>query len=141
MSDAELFNCILQPGFSTAAAVTNLSGRGVGMDVVKRAIDALRGTIEIKSEPGQGTTITLKLPLTLAIIDGLLVKMADERYIVPLSAVEECVELTRAEDQRMPIGLTQTHTRCGGSSQKIACVSAKPYHSAIYPLWVSALTR
>ena len=100
VSDTELFGCIFQPGFSTAAAVTSLSGRGVGMDVVKRAIDGLRGTIEVSSEPGQGTAITLKLPLTLAIIDGLLVKMAEERYIVPLSAVEECVELTRAEDRR-----------------------------------------
>ena len=100
VSDGELFGCIFQPGFSTAAAVTNLSGRGVGMDVVKRAIDGLRGTIEVTSEPGQGTAITLKLPLTLAIIDGLLVRLGDERYIVPLSAVEECVELTRQEDQR-----------------------------------------
>jgi len=100
VTDTELFGCIFLPGFSTAAAVTNLSGRGVGMDVVKKAIDGLRGTIEVESKPGQGTAITLKLPLTLAIIDGLLVRMADERYIVPLSAVEECVELTRAEDER-----------------------------------------
>ncbi len=100
VSDAELFGCIFQPGFSTASEVTSLSGRGVGMDVVKRAIVTLRGTIEVTSEPGKGTAITLKLPLTLAIIDGLLVKMANERYIVPLSAVEECVELTRKDDNR-----------------------------------------
>ncbi len=100
VTDTELFGCIFLPGFSTAAEVTSLSGRGVGMDVVKRAIDNLRGSIEVGSEPGQGTAITLKLPLTLAIIDGLLVKMADERYIVPLSAVEECVELTRKDDNR-----------------------------------------
>ncbi|MEI6986382.1 MAG: chemotaxis protein CheA [Rhodospirillaceae bacterium] len=100
VADSELLGCIFQPGFSTAAAVTSLSGRGVGMDVVKRAIDALRGSIEVTSEPGHGTSIILKLPLTLAIIDGLLVQMADERYIVPLSAVEECVELTRQEDNR-----------------------------------------
>ncbi len=100
ITDAELFGCIFLPGFSTAATVTSISGRGVGMDVVKRAIDGLRGTIEVSSEPGKGTAITLKLPLTLAIIDGLLVKMADERYIVPLSAVEECVELTSKEDHR-----------------------------------------
>jgi two-component system chemotaxis sensor kinase CheA len=100
VTDAELFGCIFLPGFSTAATVTSISGRGVGMDVVKRAIDGLRGTIEVASQPGQGTAITLKLPLTLAIIDGLLVRIGDERYIVPLSAVEECVELTRAEDQR-----------------------------------------
>ena len=100
VTDSQLFGCIFLPGFSTAATVTNLSGRGVGMDVVKRAIDGLRGSIEVCSEPGQGSAVTLKLPLTLAIIDGLLVRMEDERYIVPLSAVEECVELTRAEDHR-----------------------------------------
>ncbi len=100
VGDAELFACIFQAGFSTAAAVTNVSGRGVGMDVVKRTIDGLRGTIEVTSAIGEGTAITLKLPLTLAIIDGLLVRVGDERYVVPLSAVEECVELTRLEDSR-----------------------------------------
>jgi len=99
LSEAELFGLIFQPGFSTAAAVTSVSGRGVGLDVVKRTIDGLRGSIEVTSRPSQGSTITLKLPLTLAIIDGLLVRMADERYVVPLSAVEECVELTRREDE------------------------------------------
>ena len=100
VSDAELFGCIFQAGFSTAAAVTSVSGRGVGMDVVKRTIDGLRGSIEVASTLGQGTAITLKLPLTLAIIDGLLVRVGDERYVVPLSSVEECVELTRLEDIR-----------------------------------------
>lgn len=100
VSEAELFSCTFLPGFSTAAIVTNTSGRGVGMDVVKRAIDGLRGTIEITSTAGQGTVITLKLPLTLAIIDGLLVQIGDERYVVPLAAVEECVELTRQENER-----------------------------------------
>ena len=100
VTESELFGCIFLPGFSTAAAVTNISGRGVGMDVVKKAIDGLRGTIDVSSEAGRGTAITLKLPLTLAIIDGLLVRLGDERYIVPLSAIEECVELTRAEDER-----------------------------------------
>ncbi|PKU25002.1 chemotaxis protein CheA [Telmatospirillum siberiense] len=100
ISDSELFQLILHPGFSTAAAVTNLSGRGVGMDVVKRAIDSLRGTIDIASTPGAGTVITLGLPLTLAIIDGLLVRVGAGRYVIPLSAVEECVELSQEEDQR-----------------------------------------
>lgn len=99
-TDADLFGFIFHPGFSTAAAVTSVSGRGVGMDVVKRTIDGLRGTIEVASTVGQGTRITLKLPLTLAIIDGLLVRVGTERYVVPLSAVEECVELTREEDRR-----------------------------------------
>ncbi len=100
VADTELFACIFQAGFSTAAAVTSVSGRGVGMDVVKRTIDGLRGSIEVVSALGQGTAITLKLPLTLAIIDGLLVRVGEERYVVPLSAVEECVELTRLEDIR-----------------------------------------
>jgi two-component system chemotaxis sensor kinase CheA len=100
LSDSELFQLIFQPGFSTAQQVTNLSGRGVGMDVVKRTIDALRGNIDIASSPGQGTTITLRLPLTLAIIDGLLVRVGTGRYVIPLSAVEECVELPPVEEQR-----------------------------------------
>jgi two-component system chemotaxis sensor kinase CheA len=85
------------PGFSTAKTVTNVSGRGVGLDVVKRAIDVLRGTVEIASERGIGTTITLRLPLTLAIIDGFLTKVGAEHYIFPLAIVEECVELTRQQ--------------------------------------------
>ncbi len=100
LSDAELFQLIFQPGFSTAKEVTNLSGRGVGMDVVKKTVEGLRGTIDIASAPGQGTTITLRLPLTLAIIDGLLVRVGMGRYVIPLSAVEECVELPPAEEQR-----------------------------------------
>ncbi len=95
ISDSELCGLVFTPGFSTAKEVTNVSGRGVGLDVVKRAIDGLRGTIEISNRKGGGTTFTLKLPLTLAIIDGFLTKIDDEHYIFPLSLVEECVELTR----------------------------------------------
>jgi two-component system chemotaxis sensor kinase CheA len=95
-----LFAVIFEPGFSTAAQVTSLSGRGVGMDVVKRALEALRGKIEIASTPGQGTDLTLRLPLTLAIIDGLLVRVGHGRYVLPLSAVEECVELSAEHDAR-----------------------------------------
>jgi two-component system chemotaxis sensor kinase CheA len=100
LSDSELFQVIFQPGFSTAKQVTNLSGRGVGMDVVKRTLDALRGAIDITSTPGAGTEITLRLPLTLAIIDGLLVRVGQGRYVIPLSAVEECVELPPEEEMR-----------------------------------------
>ncbi len=95
LSEKDIFNLIFLPGFSTAKAVTSVSGRGVGMDVVKRAIDSLRGSIDIASKKGFGTTITIKLPLTLAIIDGLQVNVADEYYVIPLSLVEECVELAR----------------------------------------------
>ncbi len=93
MTDKEIFGLILMPGFSTAQAVTNLSGRGVGMDVVKREIEALRGKVDISSKLGSGTTIQLSLPLTLAIIDGLLVDVAGDKYVVPVSAVEECLEM------------------------------------------------
>ncbi|HEV7719274.1 MAG TPA: chemotaxis protein CheA [Arsenicitalea sp.] len=93
ISEQELFQMIFAPGFSTAKEVTALSGRGVGMDVVKRTIDGLRGNIELSTVPGNGTTATLRLPLTLAIIDGMLVRVGNGRYTIPLSAVEECVEL------------------------------------------------
>jgi two-component system chemotaxis sensor kinase CheA len=97
LQDRDLLSLIFAPGFSTAKTVSSVSGRGVGMDVVKRNVEALQGTIEIESKEGEGTRISLKLPLTLAIIDGLLVKVHDSYYVVPLASVEECVELT-AED-------------------------------------------
>lgn len=100
ISDSDLYQMIFAPGFSTAREVTNVSGRGVGMDVVKRTIEALRGTIELDSAPGRGSVVTLRLPLTLAIIDGLLVRVGRGRYVIPLSAVEECVELGVEEDAR-----------------------------------------
>lgn len=98
--DKELFGLIMSPGFSTAKEITNVSGRGVGMDVVKKSIEALRGSIVIDSQRGAGTTITIKLPLTLAIIEGLLVTIDRDYFVVPLSVVTECVELTRADLDR-----------------------------------------
>jgi two-component system chemotaxis sensor kinase CheA len=100
LSDKDIFAQILSPGFSTAEKITNVSGRGVGMDVVKRSIDDLRGSLEITSKKGIGTTITLKLPLTLAIIDGLLVKIGEAFFVLPLSIVVECVELTQDDIER-----------------------------------------
>jgi two-component system chemotaxis sensor kinase CheA len=100
VSDSELLHMIFHPGFSTAAAVTNLSGRGVGMDVVKRTIESLRGAIDITSNPGEGSKVVLRIPLTLAIIDGLLVRVGEGRYVIPLAAVEECLELSLEEDLR-----------------------------------------
>jgi two-component system chemotaxis sensor kinase CheA len=100
LSDSELLQLIFAPGFSTAAAITNLSGRGVGMDVVKRTIEGLRGSIEISSTPGQGSVVSLRIPLTLAIIDGLLVRVGTGRYVIPLASVEECVELSVEQDVR-----------------------------------------
>jgi two-component system chemotaxis sensor kinase CheA len=98
LTDQELLQMIFEPGFSTAAQVTNLSGRGVGMDVVKKTIEALRGTINITSAPGAGSEVSLAIPLTLAIIDGLLVRVGHGCYVIPLSAVEECLELSPEDD-------------------------------------------
>ncbi len=100
MPDKDALMLIFAPGFSTAEKVTSISGRGVGMDVVKRNIDALRGRICLESVPGQGTTISVRIPLTLAIIDGLQVQVEDSCFIMPLSAVEECVELIRTDKDR-----------------------------------------
>jgi two-component system chemotaxis sensor kinase CheA len=97
LTDQELYQLIFAAGFSTAASVTNVSGRGVGMDVVKRAIEALRGSIEIDSSPGFSTTIKIKIPLTLAIIESLLVSIGGESFVLPLAQVEECIQLTRAD--------------------------------------------
>jgi len=99
LSEAELLSLILAPGFSTAREVTDVSGRGVGMDVVRRSVEALRGSIEMSSKPGAGLTVTLRLPLTLAIIDGLLVRVGLAHFILPLANSLECVELTRQDIQ------------------------------------------
>jgi two-component system chemotaxis sensor kinase CheA len=96
LTDVEIFNLIFEPGFSTAEAVTNLSGRGVGMDVVKRNITALRGTVNIRSTEGVGTTIAVRLPLTLAIINGFQVAVGNSIFVLPLESVEECIEFSTA---------------------------------------------
>ncbi|MDC7239391.1 MAG: chemotaxis protein CheA, partial [Spirochaetales bacterium] len=97
LSDEEVYNLIFMPGFSTAKSVTSVSGRGVGMDVVRKQIDSLNGSITIKSEEGKGTEFNLHLPFTLAIIEGLLVRISDEKYVFPLSMVQACMELTAAQ--------------------------------------------
>jgi two-component system chemotaxis sensor kinase CheA len=98
--DSELHQLIFAPGFSTAEAVTSVSGRGVGMDAVLSTVTALRGSVEVQSRPGLGTSVTLRLPLTLAIIDGLLVRLGGSNYVIPLSSVEECVEFDATEKAR-----------------------------------------
>jgi two-component system, chemotaxis family, sensor kinase CheA len=95
MPDGELFRLLLEPGFSTAARVTEFSGRGVGMDVVRRNVERLRGSIAMDGRPGAGTTVTLRLPLTLAIIRGFSVGIGQDTYVVPLDAVVECLEFPR----------------------------------------------
>lgn len=89
LSDSEVWHLIFQPGFSTAEKVTDVSGRGVGMDVVRRHVEKLRGRVEISTVPGQGTQFLVKVPLTLAIIDGLVVHVGEERFIVPIYSVRE----------------------------------------------------
>ncbi len=93
LADKDILNLIFEPGFSTAEQVSSLSGRGVGMDVVKRNITALRGSVNLESEEGVGTTVRIRLPLTLAIIDGFLIGVGKASYVVPLDMVEECIEL------------------------------------------------
>jgi two-component system, chemotaxis family, sensor kinase CheA len=110
LSEKELFNLIFAPGFSTAKAISSISGRGVGMDVVKRAIEALRGSIDITSVRGEGTKIMVRIPLTLAIIESLLVKIGNDAFMLPLSLVDECVELTR-EDVARSHGRNLAHVR------------------------------
>jgi len=100
LSEKEIHDLIMSPGFSTAENVTSVSGRGVGMDVVVSNIESFGGTVEISSIKGSGTTITLKLPLTLAIIDGLLVTLGEDFYVIPLGSVVECVELTEKDRKR-----------------------------------------
>lgn len=94
MSEEEIFSLILEPGFSTADKITDVSGRGVGMDVVKKNLEKIRGRVSIQSVPGQGTTFTLRIPLTLAIIQGMLARVAGERYIIPLLSIRESLRAT-----------------------------------------------
>jgi len=98
LSDKEVHQLIFESGFSTAAEVNDLSGRGVGMDVVRRNVQALRGSVEVSSQPGAGTTVHIRLPLTLAIIEGFSVGVGDETYVIPVEQVVECVELPAAEN-------------------------------------------
>ncbi|MDE2120439.1 MAG: chemotaxis protein CheA [Betaproteobacteria bacterium] len=105
LPDAEVWKLIFEPGFSTAETITDLSGRGVGMDVVRRNIEAIRGSIDIRSEAGAGTTMRLRLPLTLAIIDGFLIESGGRSYVVPLDAVVECLQYPSQAPQQGYINL------------------------------------
>ncbi|OPY05893.1 MAG: Chemotaxis protein CheA [Syntrophus sp. PtaB.Bin001] len=95
LTDQEIYRMIFLPGFSTAEKVTDVSGRGVGMDVVRQAIEKLRGKIEIESTPGKGTTFITRFPLTMAIIDGMIVKVGKERFILPTTAIRQALRPTR----------------------------------------------
>jgi len=100
LTESQLFALLFEPGFSTAVQVTDVSGRGVGMDVVRQRVESLRGAVEVASRPGHGTSVTLRLPLTMAIIDGLLVGVGDACFVLPLSSTLECIELTREDIAR-----------------------------------------
>ncbi|MFO0856113.1 MAG: chemotaxis protein CheW [Phycisphaerales bacterium] len=104
MPDGDVFALIFLPGFSTAEKVTDISGRGVGMDVVRRNIEALRGKIEIRSTPGKGTTFLLRLPLTMAIIDGMVVRVGEQRYVLPTLSIQQSF-CPKAEDVRTAVGV------------------------------------
>jgi two-component system chemotaxis sensor kinase CheA len=97
LSDEQVHELLFQPGFSTAAEVTQISGRGVGMDVVRKNVQALRGTVHLSSEPGRGTVVTIRLPLTLAIIQGFEVGVGEETFVIPLESVVECLDLPGSE--------------------------------------------
>ncbi|WP_410218029.1 chemotaxis protein CheA [Paracoccus sp. (in: a-proteobacteria)] len=109
-SDDELYQLIFAPGFSTAKQLSSVSGRGVGMDAVRSTVDALRGSVEVVSQRGRGTRVTLRLPVTLAIVDGLLVRLGKAVFVIPLASVEECVELD-ATDRRRDSGRTMLSIR------------------------------
>jgi two-component system chemotaxis sensor kinase CheA len=109
LGDAELDRLILANGFSTAEEVTELSGRGVGMDVVRRAVETLRGSIAIESRPGQGTAFTLRLPLTLAMIDGFGVTVGDETFLLPMEVVVECLAFPPSESRERTTGVLLRH--------------------------------
>jgi two-component system chemotaxis sensor kinase CheA len=100
LTQAETFALLFEPGFSTAQTVTDVSGRGVGMDVVRQRVDSLRGSIDVASQAGSGTQVTLRLPLTLAIIDGLLVSVGEAYFVLPLANALECIELTEKDNER-----------------------------------------
>jgi two-component system chemotaxis sensor kinase CheA len=100
LTESQTFALLFEPGFSTAKQVTDVSGRGVGMDVVRQRVESLRGAVEVQSKPGLGTSVTLRLPLTMAIIDGLLVGVGDACFVLPLSITLECIELTRQDIAR-----------------------------------------
>jgi two-component system chemotaxis sensor kinase CheA len=104
LSNQELIEMIFHPGLSTAEKVTDVSGRGVGMDIVKRNIQAVHGEVTLKSEVGEGTTIIIKLPLTLSIVEGMLVRIASSEYILPLTVVDKCFEI---ETEKLQQELTQ----------------------------------
>jgi two-component system chemotaxis sensor kinase CheA len=150
LGEQEIYALIFEPGFSTAEQVTEVSGRGVGMDVVRRNVNALRGSVTVESAPGRGTTISLRVPLTLAIIDGFRVGVGDDVYILPLEAVSECLELPRAggrgrtgvldlRGRPLPFLRLREHFKVGGSAPPRENVVVVQHAGAAVGLAVDAL--
>jgi two-component system chemotaxis sensor kinase CheA len=111
LTDAEVFNYIFEPGFSTADQVTDISGRGVGMDVVRKNIEKIKGRVRVESHPGQGTSIIFEIPLTLAIIDGMLVRVGATKYTVPLLLIQESIILSPERVTMGPDGSKMVEVR------------------------------
>jgi two-component system chemotaxis sensor kinase CheA len=137
LTDYEIYNLIFEPGFSTADKISNLSGRGVGMDVVRSNIQELRGNISIHSEMGKGSMMRIRLPLTLAIIDGFLVNVAGSAYVIPLDMVIECIELS-AQDQAASKENTRNYINLRGEvlpyiklREQFECVGEPPQRQNI----------
>lgn len=122
LTEAEIDELIFRPGFSTAAKVSDISGRGVGMDVVKKNITALGGTVAIESNPGFGSTFILKIPLTLAIIEGMLVSIGKNKYVIPLTNIEECLEYNPEEKDKNAVC---THITARG--EFLPCINMRKY--------------
>lgn len=130
-ADQEIFNLIFEAGFSTADKVTNVSGRGVGMDVVRSNVRALRGTIEVQSEAGQGSRFIMRLPLTMAIIDGFLVGVGNAYYVIPLERVVECTDMIDGNEGRDVFDLRGEVFPCIRLRQIFAASGARPWRESV----------
>lgn len=131
LSDSEIYNLVFNPGFSTAKQVSSISGRGVGLDVVKKDIAALGGTVSIETEKGKGTSFILKIPLTLAIIDGMLTTIGNTRYIFPLNTIAECMQYQANEEQKDDLIITtQLH------GKELKCINLRKFFKIDAPFTV-----
>ena len=152
ISEQELHRLIFLPAFSTAETVTEVSGRGVGMDIVCRRIEAIHGSVEVESQGARGTTFTIRLPLTLAIVDGFIVGVGEEQYVIPMAAVTECVDLADAgrpapepsgllnlRGEALPYIRLRRHFDVGGESPERESVVVVKHETGLTGLAVDAL--
>ncbi len=129
LSESEIFHLIFQPGFSTAKTVSNISGRGVGLDVVKKDIFSLGGSVSVESKPGQGSSFILKIPLTLAIIDGMLTQIGNTKYIIPVNTISECLffEHSGKKNSESLFPFTLVH------GKEVPCIDLRKYFNTAEP--------